>query len=53
MKNEVAKQLRVCQRTVENLMSSGQISYIRIGDCVRFEPSEIVRFKKAHTFPSE
>ncbi|MCE9518153.1 MAG: helix-turn-helix domain-containing protein [Verrucomicrobia bacterium] len=48
-KPEAARQLRVCVRTLENLMRERRLSYIKIGRARRFEPSEIQRFKRSFT----
>src|ERR1051326_3106563 len=40
-KDEGASQLRVCKRTVETLMSTGQLGYVKVGRCVRI-PSRAV-----------
>lgn len=48
-KQEAAKHLTVCVRTIENLMQARQLAYIRIGRAVRFERTELERFKKTFT----
>jgi excisionase family DNA binding protein len=48
-KQGVARLLTVCPRTVENLMAARRLAYIRIGRAVRFERSEIERFKASLT----
>ena len=48
-KREAAKLLRVCVRTVENLMAARQLSFVKIGRAVRIERSEIERFKRTFT----
>jgi excisionase family DNA binding protein len=40
-KNHVAAMLNVSTRTVDNLMRSGRIPYIKIGGAVRFDLSQI------------
>lgn len=40
-KDEVASRLGVCKRTVETLMSTGQLGYVKVGRCVRI-PSRFV-----------
>lgn len=48
-KHEVARSLKLCVRSVDNLMNARRLSYIRIGRAVRFEQAEIERFKKTLT----
>ncbi len=48
-KQEVAHKLKICVRSVENLMAARRLSFIRIGRAVRFERSEIDRFKASLT----
>lgn len=48
-KHEVARSLKLCVRSVDNLMTARRLAYIRIGRAVRFERSEIERFKKTLT----
>jgi len=40
-KDEVAAKLRVCKRTVETLMSTGELGYVKVGRSVRI-PSRAV-----------
>lgn len=47
-KPQVARRLGVHVRTVDNLMMSKSISFIRIGRAVRFEPAAIDAYKIAH-----
>ncbi|MFZ4767859.1 MAG: helix-turn-helix domain-containing protein [Roseimicrobium sp.] len=48
-KQEAARGLRVCVRTIENLIKARALAVIRIGRCVRITQAEINRFKAAHT----
>ena len=48
-KQEVARSLKICVRSVENLMAARRLAHIRIGRAVRFEHSEIQRFKASLT----
>lgn len=48
-KKEVARDLRISVRTLENLMNARMISFIKIGSAIRFESSELDRLKKRHT----
>ncbi len=48
-KQEVARSLKICVRSVENLMAARRLAFIRIGRAVRFERSEIDRFKASLT----
>jgi excisionase family DNA binding protein len=43
-KGEVAAQLRVCVRTVETLMSTGQLGYHKVGRCVRIPPGAVTSY---------
>lgn len=43
-KDEVASQLRVCKRTVETLMSTGQLSYVKVGRCVRIPARAVASY---------
>lgn len=43
-KSEVAAQLRVCLRTVETLMSKGQLGYVKVGRCVRIPPGAVASY---------
>lgn len=48
-KNEVASQLRVCKRTVETLMSTGQLGYVKIGRSVRIPSQAVAVFLQGAT----
>jgi excisionase family DNA binding protein len=48
-KQEVARSLNICVRSVENLMAARRLAHIRIGRAVRFEGSELERFKASLT----
>jgi excisionase family DNA binding protein len=48
-KAEVARDLRVCVKTVEHLMKTRQLAVMRIGRAVRIERAELQRMKKART----
>jgi excisionase family DNA binding protein len=48
-KQEVARSLKICVRSVENLMAARRLALIKIGRSVRFERSEIERFKASLT----
>ena len=48
-KQEVAQNLKVCLRTVENLMAAKRIEYLRIGRAVRITPEALARFKQSLT----
>ncbi|MCG8602941.1 MAG: helix-turn-helix domain-containing protein [Verrucomicrobiales bacterium] len=39
---ELARELKVTERTVQNLVSRGTIRKIQIGRCVRFRLSEVI-----------
>jgi excisionase family DNA binding protein len=43
---QVAEDLKVCRRTVYNLMSSGKLAYFMVGRQKRIEESELLRFKQ-------
>ena len=40
-KNEVAERLSVSYRTVDRLVNSGEIKYIKIGKTKKFDPDDI------------
>lgn len=44
---EVAKELNICQRSVDNLRASQSLAYVRIGRAVRFDPSDVQAFKNS------
>lgn len=52
-KDEVASQLRVCKRTVETLMSTGQLSYVKVGRCVRIPPRAVTAYLEGATRHAE
>ena len=51
-KSEAARALKVCVRTIENLMAARRLSFIRIGRAVRIERSAIQRLKESLTVES-
>ncbi len=46
-KIQVARRFGIHPRTVDNLMASGSIGFVRIGRAVRFEPGALETFKAA------
>jgi excisionase family DNA binding protein len=48
-KDEVATQLRVCKRTVETLMSTGQLGYVKVGRCVRIPSLAVASYLEGVT----
>lgn len=46
-KKDVQRDLRVCARTVDNLMASRRLAFIRIGRCVRFDKADVQALKQA------
>jgi excisionase family DNA binding protein len=51
-KKEVARELKVSMRCLENWMSSRRIAYVKCGTAVRFTREAVDAFKKAHTVES-
>jgi excisionase family DNA binding protein len=47
-KREVAKKLTICERSVDNLMRSKSLAFVRIGRAIRFEPAALVAFKNSY-----
>ena len=47
-KSQVAKRLAVCERTIDNLMRSKSLAFVRIGRAIRFEPSDVEAFKNSY-----
>ena len=47
-KRDVAKELNVCERTVDNLKQANQIAFVRIGRAIRFEWSAVQSFKNSN-----
>jgi excisionase family DNA binding protein len=47
-KPQVAKDLNVCQRTVDNLMRAKALAFVRIGRAIRFEPSAVEAYKNSY-----
>lgn len=45
---ELARALKVTERTVQNLVSRGAVKSIRIGRCVRFLLSEVIQELKSN-----
>lgn len=52
-KDEVASRLRVCKRTVETLMSTGQLSYVKVGRCVRIPSRAVTAYLEGATRHAE
>lgn len=48
-KPEAAKQLRVCVRTIENLMRARRLAFVKLGRAVRIERAELERLKASFT----
>ena len=48
-KREAARELRLCVRSLENLMRTRSLSYIKLNRAVRIERSEIERLKNSLT----
>ncbi len=48
-KRYAAQQLKLCIKSLENLMKARAISYLKIGKSVRFARSDIQRFKESRT----
>jgi len=48
-KQEAARELRVCIRSLENMMKARRLAYIRLGRSVRFKRSELERLKHSFT----
>ena len=48
-KDEVATQLRVCKRTVETLMSTGQLGYVKVGRSVRIPTGAVTSYLEGAT----
>lgn len=51
-KSEAARALKVCVRTIENLMAARRLSYISIGRAIRLERNALERFKESQTVHS-
>lgn len=47
-KREVAEKLATCERTIDNLMRSKSLAFIRIGRAIRFENAALDAFKNSH-----
>jgi len=47
-KTQVARQLAVCSRTVDNLLKTKSLAFIKIGRAVRIEPSAVAALKAAY-----
>ncbi len=41
---DVAKMLNFCERTIRNLISSGDLPSVRIGRCIRIEKQVVCHF---------
>jgi excisionase family DNA binding protein len=48
-KDEVAARLRVSKRTVETLMSTKQLGYVKVGRCVRIPSRAVTAFLEGAT----
>lgn len=48
-KDEVAARLRVSKRTVETLMSTKQLGYVKVGRCVRIPSRAVTDFLEGAT----
>jgi excisionase family DNA binding protein len=48
-KQEAARELRVCVRSLENMMQARRFAFIRLGRCVRIERAELDRLKQSFT----
>ena len=48
-KDEVAARLRVSKRTVETLMSTKQLGYVKVGRCVRIPPGAVTSYLEGAT----
>ena len=42
---EVARELAICRRTIQNLVYRGELTPVRLGRAVRFRSSEIARIQ--------
>jgi excisionase family DNA binding protein len=47
-KPQVAKELSVSDRTVDNLMRAKALAFVRIGRAIRFERSALEAFKNSY-----
>ncbi len=47
-RSEAASQLGVSLRTIDVLIASGDLQFVKIGRCVRFRPSAFEFFVEAH-----
>jgi len=47
-KREVAKKLTISERTVDNLMRSKSLAFVRISRAIRFEPAALDAFKNSY-----
>ena len=47
-KPQVAKELSVCERTVDNLMRAKALAFVRIGRSIRFERSALDAYKNSY-----
>ncbi|HWB02802.1 MAG TPA: helix-turn-helix domain-containing protein [Verrucomicrobiales bacterium] len=48
-KKDLAKELRVSIRSIENWMRTRQIDFLRLGKTIRFEVAAVEKFKKSRT----
>ncbi len=46
-KRDVARELNICERTVDNLKRANKIAFVQIGRSVRFELSAVEEFKNS------
>ena len=47
-KPQVAKELSVSERTVDNLMQAKALAFVRIGRAIRFERAALEAFKNSY-----
>ncbi len=51
-RQQLAKKLNCCLRTVDNLKSSRSIEVVKVGRSVRFKPESVVKFIESYTINS-
>ena len=42
--NQVLERLNICRRTLDNLVNTGEIKYIKIGKTKKFDPDDVDLF---------
>jgi hypothetical protein len=47
-KKDVAGMLRMSEREVNRVMSTGELNYIRNGEVLRFSPEDVEEFERHH-----